>query len=94
MSLTLHPATTNVEIDQNVRVISRTVRGTQPLDRDLGIDGRYLDAAGTRGEALMAAALIDTLPDQEPRIEVKRVRFEGNRSSANYVPVVEYEVNS
>ncbi|MCE5315156.1 MAG: hypothetical protein ABFD49_11120 [Armatimonadota bacterium] len=92
MTLNLQPATINDEIAQNVRVISRTRRGSQPLDRQLGINGELVDTAGTRGQALYAAAVIDTLPQQEPRVVIKQVRFDGDAAAAQYSPVIEYEV--
>jgi len=92
MTLNLQPETTTEEIAQNVRVISRTRRGSQPLDRQLGISAEIVDMAGTRGQALYAAAVIDALPQQEPRVTVKRVTFEGDAAAAQYAPVIQYEV--
>lgn len=92
MSFDIIPESTQAEIAQNVRVITTTRRGTQPLDRDLGINGEYLDAAGSRGQALLAADIIDALPQQEPRINVRAVEFEGDAAAAEYSPVIEYEV--
>lgn len=92
MSYEIQPADTGQEIAQNVRVITTTRRGTQPLDRELGIDGRYIDAAGTRGRALLAADILDTLPRQEPRVGVKSVDFTGQPDAGEYSPVIDYEV--
>lgn len=92
--LNVQPETTNEEIAQNVRVICRTRRGSQPLNRELGISAEIVDAAGTRGQALYAAAVIDALPQQEPRVTVKQVRFSGHPAAAEYAPVVEYEVQT
>lgn len=82
------------EIAQNVDVICRTMKGTQPMDRNLGIDSRFLDAAGTRGQALLSAAIIDDLPEQEPRVVVKQVSFNGSVETGQYEPVIEYEVRA
>lgn len=92
MSINLMPSSTDEEIAQNVRIISSTPRGSQPLDRDLGIQANLLDASGDRGQALLAAAIIDTLPQQEPRITVKGVTFTGDATSGEYTPAIDYEV--
>lgn len=92
MSIDFFPQTKEAEIAQNVSIITRIRQGTQPLDRDLGIDAAYLDTAGTRGQALLAATIVDQLPQQEPRIEVKGVTFSGDTEHGQYSPTIEYEV--
>ncbi len=92
MSFNFVPNTTAEEIEQNVKVISRVVRGTQPLNRALGLDPEILDMPGQRGMALLQAEIIDQLPQQEPRINVKKVSFTGDAAAAQYEPVIEYEV--
>jgi len=92
MSLDFAPATESAEISQNVRIIMATVRGSQPLNRSLGIDGGIVDAPGTRGRALLTSALIEQLPRQEPRIDVKSVNWSGDFGSGEYEPRIEYEV--
>lgn len=92
MRIDIKPETTLAEIDQNVRTILATRKGTQPLDRDLGLDAQYLDQPGTRGQALMSAAVMDALPAQEPRVDVKQVRFTGDPERADYQPIIDYEV--
>lgn len=92
MSIDLMPTERNSEIRQNVRIITTTIRGTQPLDRGLGLDGGLVDAAGSRGNALLAADIITALPAAEPRINVTRVGFAGEAVDGSYEPTIEYEV--
>jgi phage baseplate assembly protein W len=91
MRIEIVPESERAEIDQNVRVICATMRGTQPLDRLLGIDPEILDMPGSRGQALLSAELVDALPAQEPRVRVTGVRFEGDPASGAYEPVISYE---
>jgi phage baseplate assembly protein W len=92
MTIILQPSTTSEEIAQNVRIIAGTRQGTQPLNRSLGIQADIIDAPGPRGQALFVAAIIDTLPRQEPRVNVNRVEFSGDSSGGEYSPTIDYEV--
>lgn len=78
-----------------MRVILGTRRGTQVLDRDLGISGEYVDAPTNRGRALLSADILDALPEQEPRVNVRSVRFADSIAGVlegASAPVVDYEV--
>ncbi|HEY3376573.1 MAG TPA: hypothetical protein VGL77_03680 [Armatimonadota bacterium] len=86
------PASHTAEIAQNVRTITTIPRGSVPLDRTLGIDTNVLDQAGTRGQALYAAALIDALPLQEPRVSVDRVTFGASESNGTVHPQIAYTI--
>lgn len=86
------PETTIEEIQQNVQTIIAIPRGSVPLARTLGIDPNVLDQAGTRGGALYAAALIDTLPQQEPRVRVDRVSFADSGEQGRVEPQIAYTI--
>jgi phage baseplate assembly protein W len=92
MGVEFQPETVEVEIAQNVRVILATVRGTQPLDRQLGIAAELVDAPVTRARALLVAEITDALPRQEPRIDVTRVTLSADASGSVVTPGVEYRV--
>lgn len=94
MNINLMPDNTQAEIAQNVAVIIGTRRGTQPLDRDLGIDGKWLDEASVRGRALLSATIISDLPQQERRITVNSVTFGADDGSGISEPIIEYAITS
>lgn len=93
MNIDLAPKTTAAEIEQNVQAITSIMRGTQPLDRSLGLDPELVDMPGKRGMALLQAEIIDKLPQQEPRITVKKVAFdESDVITGQYKSAITYEV--
>lgn len=92
MSIKIIPESTTVEIAQNVNTILGTTRGTCPLNRGLGIDAAIVDMPAARGMALLSADIIDALPQQEPRINIKKVAFSGDAIDGKFLPKVEYEV--
>ena len=74
----LMPATEYEEIIQNVQMILATMKGTVPLDRSFGIDGRFLDEPTGVVQARAAAEITSAINSQEPRARVKKVFFDGD----------------
>ena len=74
----LMPATEYEEIVQNVQMILATMKGTVPLDRGFGIDGRFLDEPTGVVQARAAAEITSAINSQEPRARVQKVFFDGD----------------
>lgn len=74
----LMPATEIEEITQNVQMILATMKGTVPLDRAFGIDGRFLDEPTGVVQARAAAEITSAVNSQEPRARVKKIFFNGD----------------
>lgn len=92
MSIDLSLNTTAEEIAQNVRIITTTQKGSQPFNRGLGLSSSAVDMPSARGMALLQAEIINELPRQEPRVNVKSVQFSGDLLCGEFEPVIDYEV--
>lgn len=75
IDVNLMPSTELEEIVQNVQTILATMRGTVPLDRTFGIDGRFLDEPVNAAQARATADITSAVNSQEPRARVKKVFF-------------------
>lgn len=76
-NVNLMPSTELEEIVQNVQTILATFKGTVPLDRAFGIDGRYLDEPVNAVQARATAEITAAVNSQEPRARVKKILFTG-----------------
>ena len=74
--INMFPKTILEEILQNVRVLLSTIRGTVPLDRELGLTNSFIDEPSPRGMMQLAILAIETIQDYEPRVEVTEIDFE------------------
>ena len=73
------PASELEEIYQNVRTIVTTVKGTVPLDRELGISANILDAPMNQQSRLIAE-VAEAIEKFEPRARLRRIEFTGNEN--------------
>ena len=73
--INMFPRTTIEEILQNVRMLISTVRGTVPLDRELGLTNSFIDDPLPKGKARFAIFMIETIQDYELRVRVTNVDF-------------------
>lgn len=71
------PATEVEEVLQNVRTILGTLKGSVPLDRDLGLDPTYLDMPLEVAKARFASELIMGIAENEPRATVTNIDWVG-----------------
>ncbi|MBR4384117.1 MAG: GPW/gp25 family protein [Selenomonadaceae bacterium] len=77
-NVNLMPSTEYEEVVQNVQMILATMKGTVPLDRNFGIDGRFLDEPTGVVQARAAAEITSAINSQEPRARVQKVFFDGD----------------
>ncbi|MBR0062298.1 MAG: GPW/gp25 family protein [Selenomonadaceae bacterium] len=77
--INLMPASELEEIYQNVRTIVTTVKGTVPLDRELGISANILDAPMNQQSRLIAE-VAEAIEKFEPRARLRRIEFTGNEN--------------
>lgn len=86
------PASTTLEILQNVRTILTTARGSVPMDRDFGIDAEVVSMPIATAQAKLTADIIATVMKYEPRAKVKKIIYEGDEESGQIRPTVRIEV--
>jgi len=63
------------EIDQNIRSILTTLKGSVPLDRSFGLNIGTVDDPSGIARARLSAAVIEAIKKYEPRAVVSRVDF-------------------
>ena len=66
------------EIVQNVQMIIATTKFTVPLDRNFGIDARFLDEPVNIAQARASAEITSAVNSQEPRARVQKILFDGD----------------
>jgi len=65
--ISLAPESEVAEILQNVQTIISTVRGSVPLDREFGIDGRIIDMPIHQAQAHLSNDTFQQIKRYEPR---------------------------
>ena len=73
------PASELEEIFQNVRTIVTTIKGTVPLDRELGISANILDAPINQ-QSRLVGEIAEAIERFEPRARLRRIEFTGNEN--------------
>lgn len=74
-SINFAPRTLLEEVVQNVITICSTVKGSVPLDREFGVDGKLVDEPENIARAKVSAEMIRAIRRFEPRAEVLSVKF-------------------
>ena len=72
------PQTQAEEIIQNVITICSTLKYTVPMDRELGVEGIFLDEAVNRSRAKYTQEIMLAVRKFEPRADITRITFEGD----------------
>lgn len=62
-------------IMQRVRTILLTLKGSVPLDRSFGIDGRVIDRPDMAGRVAYEVDILDALDKYEPLVEATGVKW-------------------
>ena len=73
--INMFPQSVHEEILQNVMMLLLTIRGTVPLDRNLGLTNSFIDDPSPRGMMQFSIFVLETIQDYEPRVEVTEVDF-------------------
>ena len=74
--LNLAPANELEEIGQNVATILKTIKGSVPLDRDLGVNFSPIDAPSNQALMLWKVEIIEAIERDEPRARVLKIEFD------------------
>lgn len=91
--LKLMPDNTVESILQNVRVIISTIRGDVPLDRGLGLRGRFVDMPMPAAQPILVTEVLEALEAYEPRARLASASFQIDEDvPGRMIPVVEVNV--
>lgn len=91
-SIDFAPDSVLKEINQNLRTILTTPRGSVPLDRDFGIDMSVIDLPIPLYKAKLTADIYDIIPKYEPRVKVVDVTYEHDVLSGRSKPIVKVAI--
>ncbi|MGN7760449.1 lysozyme [Paenibacillus sp. 22594] len=89
------PATTAVEVAQNIRTILTTPLGSAPLARDIGLDYSIVDDPYPIARARLIGEIMTAVAMQEPRAVVTEVSFNGDlvdATTGRLLAVVRYSL--
>lgn len=73
---TFSPASIIEEISQNICLLLSTVKGSVTLDRNLGLQGDFIDDPTPRAIMKFRIYITELIKEYEPRVEVKKIIFE------------------
>lgn len=71
------PETELEEIAQNVQMILATQKLTVPMDRAFGLTATLIDQPIAASQARMTAEIAASIREQEPRVRVQQVFYDG-----------------
>lgn len=84
-------ATGLVEIEQNIRTILSTKRGTVYLDRLFGLTQRFVDDPTQTAIMAIQNDIYDAIEKYEPRVSITSITFNGN-DNGELTPVVSFKI--
>lgn len=86
-------ATGLAQLEQEIRTVLATRKGSVPLDRDFGIAWDFVDLPITEAMPYMVAEIGVQLEKYVPRIRVRDIEFSSNEPvEGNLVPKVTVEI--
>ena len=77
-SINFAPSSEVEEVLQNVYTICSTVKGSVPMERGLGIDGKVIDEPIPKFRGEYIQEVVRSVREYEPRARVSRVEFSGD----------------
>lgn len=90
--INLAPESTVEEVLQNIAMIISTPKFSVPLDRDFGLEQRFIDKPIQTARPILISEVLDAIEEYEPRAEVENVDFVlGDRPGA-LIPIVEVNI--
>ena len=72
------PESETREVLQNVITICTTLKGSVPMDRDLGLSPKVIDEPVNVAKARISSEIIEAIRKYEPRARVTEVSFTGS----------------
>ena len=77
-----------VEIEQNIRMILRTPKGSVPLHRDFGISYDFLDLPLNKAIVVLRNEIVKSIRRWERRVEIEEVKVEPSEGGALQVKII------
>lgn len=84
----VHDKKLRQEILDKVSFLLSCVKGTIPMNREIGLDPDIISAPAYQAQNLYTISAIEVIEEFEARAEVEEIQFEENGSSGNMIPKV------
>lgn len=81
------------EIMEKVSFLLSVLKGTIPMNREIGIDPDVISAPAFQAQNLYTISAIEVIEEFEDRVTVEEIQFETNGSSGNIIPKVVLKYN-
>lgn len=91
--INLAPATVYEEVIQNLYFLYSSTEYDIPLDRELGLNPKYIDKPIETAKALTTTDIYDKTEEYEPRAEIVNIDFKADYESGVLKPIVEVVIN-
>lgn len=88
----LSPGSVAEEVGQNLMVLFLVLRGTQPLERGLGMTWNQVDRPIQQVQVDVAMELYDQVDRYEPRAEIVSVSCRGDALTGKVVPEIKFRL--
>ena len=82
------PESELAEIEQNIRMILRTPKGSVPLHRDFGISYDFLDLPINKAIVILRNEVVKSIKRWEGRVEVEEVKVEPTERGVLQVKII------
>lgn len=92
--VTLNASNITAEVLRNVRIITTTIKGSVPYDRDFGLDPEFIDAPIVLAKELYTIEVLVNIRKYEPRANVQHVNFEQEAINGLLIPKVVITIES
>lgn len=81
------------EIMEKVSFLLSVLKGTIPMNREIGIDPDVISSPAFQAQNLYTISAIEVIEEFEDRVTVEEIQFETNGSSGNIIPKVVLKYN-
>lgn len=93
IEINLLPGTVEEEVMQNIWFILSSLEFDCPLERELGLNGSFIDKPIEVSKALLTADIYDKVEKFEPRAEIVEISFDIDYDTGKITPTVEVEID-
>ncbi len=76
------------EIEQNIRMILRTPKGSVPLHRDFGISYNFLDLPLNKAIVVLRNEIVKSIRRWERRVDIEEVKVEPSEGGTLQVKII------
>ena len=87
------PKTVYEEVVQNLYFLYSSMEYDIPLDRELGLNPKYIDKPIETAKALVTTDIYDKTEEYEPRAEIVKIDFKADCEIGVLKPIVEVVIN-